>query len=307
MTKAVSNPLLVPPPHQGPPIPYQQLLEEARETLPSFLPTKAKEVMLALDVDGTLLQPEGASQNVRRAVSDALDAGINIVIATGRGRPSTRPVFESLNLPDGFSVSSNGAQTFEWHRPEGGEHQSRLLREVRFQPEEAARIVLDALPNALIGVDDGVDGLLVSEYFPKGELLSKERVVPIDELLKFSTPRLVVRAPWMERDHFADIMDGLPLENVEYSVGWTAWVDISPAGVTKASGLEQLVGDLGVPKQGTIAIGDGTNDIEMLQWAAHGVAMGGATEQVKAAADAVAGPVDYDGAAAVIEALVERY
>ena len=45
----------------------------------------------------------------------------------------------------------------------------------------------------------------------------------------------------------------------------------------------------------------------MLQWAAHGVAMGGATPQVQAAADTVAGPVDYDGAAAVIEAILENY
>lgn len=301
----MSNPLLVPPPHQGPPIPYEQLLEEARVALPRTLPDDAKQVMLALDVDGTLLQPQGASRRVQQSVANALEAGINLVIATGRGRASTQPVFEALDLPGGFSVSANGAQTFAWSKPET--YRATLLREFSFDPEQAARTVLKALPDVLIGVDDGDEGLFVSSLFPPGELLAPQRMLSVDEMLKRQTPRLVVRAPGMDRDEFAAALDELPLDDVEYAVGWTAWADISPLGVSKAAALEALVEDLGVSRDGTVAIGDGTNDIEMLQWAAHGVAMGGATPQVQAAADTVAGPVDYDGAAAVIEAILENY
>lgn len=301
----MSNPLLVPPPHQGPPIPYEQLLEEARAALPSTLPDEPDQVMLALDVDGTLLQPSGASPRVQRTVADALEAGMKVVIATGRGRSSTQPVLEALGIPAGYSVSSNGAQTYEWLRKQ--DYYATLLRQFSFAPDDAARIALDALPDLLLGVDDGEGGLFVSDFFPPGELMSRQRVLPVDELLSRPTPRLVLRAPGMDRDYFAEILDGLPLEDVEYSVGWTAWADVSPLGVSKAAALEALVDDLGVSKDGTIAIGDGTNDIEMLQWAAHGVAMGGATPQVQAAADTVAGPVDYDGAAAVMQAVVEKY
>ena len=265
--------------------------------------------MLALDVDGTLLLPEGASPRVRRVMHEALEAGVNVVIATGRGIDGTRPVFTELELPDGYTVSSNGAQTVHWTRSESLSnpgYEPEILAEHRFHPEEAGRVLLEALPGLLLGIDDGVEGMLVTQRFPVGELLSRQRVVPVHQLLDSETPRMVARAPWMDRDDFDAALSQLTLDSVSVAVGWTAWADICPLGVSKATGLQELADLLGVPAQGSVALGDGTNDIEMLSWAGHGVAMGGASEVVKAAADATTGPVDYDGAAAVIEAILER-
>ena len=89
-----------------------------------------------------------------------------------------------------------------------------------------------------------------------------------------------------------------------YSVGWTAWLDIAAAGVTKASALENLRGRLGIEQHLTVAIGDGRNDIEMLSWAGRGVAMGQAPEEVIAAADEVTHSVFDDGAAHVLRSLL---
>lgn len=305
----MSNVLLVPPPHQGPPVPYTDQLEMARATLPPTLPREASKIMLALDVDGTLLRPQGASPRVRKVLHEALEAGINVVIATGRGIDSTRPVFTELNLPDGYSVSSNGAQTVHWERRGGADktqYNPEVLSEHRFHPEEAGRVLLEALPGLLLGIDDGASGMLVNQKFPAGELLSRERVLPAEQLLRSRTPRMVARAPWMSRDDFNVTIRELPLEDVNVAVGWTAWADLCKLGVSKASGLQELADSLGVKANGTVALGDGTNDIEMLSWAGHGVAMGGATDEVRAAADTVTGPVDYDGAAAVVEAVLER-
>ena len=77
------------------------------------------------------------------------------------------------------------------------------------------------------------------------------------------------------------------LHKVSYSIGWTAWLDIAPDGVNKATAMERVRHALGIPRAHVVAVGDGRNDIELLQWAGaegRGVAMGQAPDEVKAAA-----------------------
>ena len=93
------------------------------------------------------------------------------------------------------------------------------------------------------------------------------------------------------------------LHEVSYSVGWIAWLDLNPKGVTKASALEDLRIRLGVDAADTIAIGDGRNDLDMLRWAGRGVAMGNADDVVRAAADEVTGTIDEDGVVPVLRGL----
>ena len=94
------------------------------------------------------------------------------------------------------------------------------------------------------------------------------------------------------------------LHGVSYAVGWTAWLDINPEGVSKGSALELVRRRLHVEPADTVAIGDQRNDIEMLEWAARGVAMGQAPDEVKAAADEVTGTVEEDGLAQVLRSLL---
>jgi len=93
----------------------------------------------------------------------------------------------------------------------------------------------------------------------------------------------------------------LGLHGTDYVVGWTAWLDLSPVGVSKASGLAHVGRELGVEASDVLAIGDGRNDIEMLQWAGRGVAMGQAIQDVIDAADDVTVSVYEDGAAVEME------
>ena len=87
-------------------------------------------------------------------------------------------------------------------------------------------------------------------------------------------------------------------------VGWSAWLDINPEGVSKGAALEAIRRRLGVEPMYTVAVGDQRNDLEMLRWAARGVAMGNAPDEVKEAADEVAGDVDDDGLVPVLRALL---
>ena len=73
-----------------------------------------------------------------------------------------------------------------------------------------------------------------------------------------------------------------------------------PSGVSKAEGLDKICFRLGIGSDDVLAIGDGHNDMEMLQWAGLGVAMGNAPDDVKAIADEVGPHVDDDGVATVL-------
>jgi len=80
---------------------------------------------------------------------------------------------------------------------------------------------------------------------------------------------------------------------------------VATAGESKAVALQVLVEHLGVDPTDVLAFGDGGNDVEMLQWAGVGVAMGNASDAVKATADAVTESVDSKGVAAYLDPLLD--
>jgi Cof subfamily protein (haloacid dehalogenase superfamily) len=80
-------------------------------------------------------------------------------------------------------------------------------------------------------------------------------------------------------------------------------LEVTAAGVTKGSGLMQLGARLQIPREAMLAFGDSRNDMEMLTYAGTGVAMGNASDAVKAAADRVAPTCDQEGVARIIEEL----
>ena len=85
-----------------------------------------------------------------------------------------------------------------------------------------------------------------------------------------------------------------------------AWLDVAPQGVTKASALARLAARLGTDAAHAVAVGDGGNDIEMISWAGAGAVMGSAPRPVVEAGDLVTESVWRDGAAAVMDAVIER-
>jgi hydroxymethylpyrimidine pyrophosphatase-like HAD family hydrolase len=80
-------------------------------------------------------------------------------------------------------------------------------------------------------------------------------------------------------------------------------VELLPLGLSKATGLAVAARRLGLRARDTIAFGDMPNDVPMFGWAAHGVAMANAHEELLAVADAVTTSNDEDGVAAVLEQL----
>lgn len=248
--------------------------------------------LVALDIDGTLLDEEQwMSPAVRDMVRRVLAAGVPIVLSTGRGLVSTRPVAERLGFDKPYLVCSNGAVTAQLH-PE-----VEFLDIVTFDAEQILRFLLQRVPSALVAVEEVGVGYRVNAPFPPNELTGKITVQTIDELVAKPAVRVILREPGSEAEDFLDLVDRVGLHDVAYYVGYTAWLDLAPRGVSKASGLEKVVGRLGLEAADVLAVGDGRNDLEMLEWAGRGVAMGDAPDEVQDAADYVTETFSRDGVA----------
>lgn len=254
--------------------------------------------LVALDVDGTLVTYEDFYQPPRQTVVEAVqrvhDAGVHVVVATGRSLHSTTPVLDHLGLVEGYAVCSNGAVVVDVD--------TRLpVYVVTFDASDPVRYFAEEIPDAVLAIEELGVGFRVTGDFPVGELDGKVTVVSHDELLAGPVTRLVVRWPAGDRDRLRAVAAASGLPSVDYAIGYTAWLDIMPEGVSKAAGLETVCGKLGVSRADVLAVGDGHNDMEMLAWAGLGVAMGQAPPDVRDVADAVCESVDTDGVAVLLD------
>jgi hydroxymethylpyrimidine pyrophosphatase-like HAD family hydrolase len=190
-------------------------------------------------------------------------------------------------------VASNGAVVFRYPPID-------VVLEETFDARPAVRAVLERHPDALVAVEERGVGYRVTNAFPDGELSGEMILTDVEDLVARPVSRVIIRDPQATSDDFVRLAEELGLHGTDYVVGWTAWLDLAPVGVTKAHGLQYVVERLGLTAADTLAIGDGRNDIEMLQWAGRGVAMGQAVQEVIEAADDVTDLVGEDGAATEI-------
>ena len=259
--------------------------------------------LIALDVDGTVLDWDGRpGEGVLDAVAAVRAQGDHVVMATGRSVIATVPVARLLGITEGIAVSSNGAVTARID-PDA-ENGWEITDMVTFDPEDALRLIRAELPDALYAVEDVGRGFFVTGPFPDNEIDGVHTVVDFDDLCRIPATRVVIRSPDHTGADFHEMVGRLGLHEVSYSVGWTAWLDINPQGVNKASALESVRQHLGVAVEDTVAVGDGRNDIEMLRWAGRGIAMGDADDVTRAAADEVTGAFADGGLAQALRTLL---
>lgn len=259
--------------------------------------------MVALDVDGTLVDHDGhMSASVRDAAQAVVAAGHDVLIATGRSLNATLPIIEQIGMDTGYAVCCNGGVTLRLD-PELADGYE-IIHKSTFDPAPALRALSERLPTAKYALEDEDGNFLATERFQDASFGVESLPVDFHTLLEATAVRLVVFSTENTPEEFSETIQQIGLAGVTYSVGWTAWLDIAAAGVTKASALERLRGTLGIESHQTVAIGDGRNDIEMLGWAGRGVAMGQAPEEVIAAANEVTASVFDDGAAHVLRSLL---
>src|SRR5699024_621045 len=103
--------------------------------------------MVCLDVDGTLVDFDGKmSDPVRAAAQDVVDAGHHVLIATGRSRPATLPIIESIGLRNGYSVCCNGGVTLRLD--ENLDDFYEVIDRKTFDPKAVLEQLRRRIPNA---------------------------------------------------------------------------------------------------------------------------------------------------------------
>jgi hydroxymethylpyrimidine pyrophosphatase-like HAD family hydrolase len=248
--------------------------------------------LVALDIDGTLVDRNGL---LLRAVAEAVDlvvrARVPVVLSTGRSWHGTRPLFDELGLPPGPTVCSNGAVIVRYPPQE-------IIKAITFDPRPVIAQVESFAPGTLIAVEEIGRGYRLNDRFPGDDLTGELIIEDAEQLSSRPVTRVILRDPTRSEDDFVALARHLGLQGVSYFVGWSAWLDIAPDGVNKATGLAEVAAGFGVSAVDVLALGDGRNDIEMLRWAGRGVAIGDAPDEVKAAADDVTQPIDHGGPAA---------
>jgi HAD superfamily hydrolase (TIGR01484 family) len=252
--------------------------------------------LIASDIDGTLLvtgQPP--SSGVVKAVAAIRRAGHHLALSTGRSLSGGLAAARELGVTDGQIIASNGAVIAELT---GGSY--RLVDVHGVDAKAVVRLITGIRPDLRIAVEIVGVGYHVNMPFPDGELNGDQvTVIRPSGLWAEPTPRVALHG------EDADLL--VPTLR---AAGFTAiatrsdWVDITVRNVSKATAAERVRRDLDIPIERTVAIGDAENDIELLQWAWRGVAMGHADIRVREAADEVTGTIGQEGAVRVLRSML---
>jgi Cof subfamily protein (haloacid dehalogenase superfamily) len=257
--------------------------------------------LIATDLDGTLVRSDGEiSSRTRDALAAAEDAGLIVVFVTGRP-PRWMQTISDETGHRGLAVCANGAVVYDLHT-------ETVVQSFPMDIEVArgiAAVIRDVVPDVAFAVETGEHYGHEPHYRSKFELPPDVIVAHLDELIDRPVLKLLARHTTMST---ADLLDATHEVVGELAMLTTATfsetdslLEISAPGVTKAFGLERLAAQHGVDAAGVVAFGDMPNDIPMLVWAGHAVAVANAHPDVIDVADEVTSSNDEDGVALVIE------
>jgi hypothetical protein len=260
--------------------------------------------LVGSDVDGTLMVSQRPpSERTRTAVANVLAAGVPFILVTGRPPRWIPPV--SRHFPGiGHAVCANGAVHYDIEA-------DRILSGVTLAPEQLARLaaaVAEVLPGSWLAVERlglrALDEVSVPrvELGKRPEWASDFAEEPRDRLLSEPAIKLLVRHEDMSSDAMLEALRGTVGDDVALTFSNpVGLLECAAAGVSKATGLAGVADELGIEAEDVIVFGDMPNDIEMIEWAGHGVAMGDGHSVLADIADEVTAPADEDGVALVLE------
>lgn len=244
--------------------------------------------LLLLDVDGTLVESKGdalPSPGIVAAIKQAKER-ITIGLVTGRPYLATKPVIDALGL-DGIGVFNGGAEIINMRTGE-------VLYRQSLDSERARQVVSLALPY-------GYEVLNAVSSNEQPVMDPSEITEPTDKLLIVDVPTKETPAMIAALDS----IEGIAAHPVSAWSGEDVFcISVVHEHASKRYGAERLLQLLGCEKSQAMAIGDGHNDLPLLEAVGLGIAMGNAPDEVKELADAVTGTLDDDGVAQAIEKYV---
>ncbi|MFB9319540.1 HAD family hydrolase [Cryptosporangium minutisporangium] len=260
--------------------------------------------LVATDLDGTLLRSDLTVSERTLATFERLErCGITLVFVTGRPWRWMDPVLAQTGRR-GRVVCANGAVVLDGASGEVLQNwpiSAETLRSVT----DAVR---EAIPGVVFAVERGPRMMHEVDYPVRHDLgRTDEEQVSYDVLVSEPAEKLLIRAPEVEAAELwktcGGVFDGAVTATHS---GFRGLIEVSAAGVTKATGLEWVARRCGVDPNTVLAFGDMPNDIPMLSWAGRGVVVAGAHPEAAAVAHTVTTGNDADGVATYLDALLDE-
>ncbi len=261
--------------------------------------------LVASDMDGTLLDLDGIRVSPRNAAAlrRAVDADARVVIATGRPVVWLGPVIEAGFA--GIAVCMNGAVTYDIAAAE-------IIASAPLSAEAMqifAASLAERSPHFTLAVERL--GLSLRDFWAESTYDHPWAVGGYQELSRadlLSEPagKLLVRGPADSQSLAVSARAAAAEAGVSEQLSITystddGLIEVAAAGVNKGYALDRLAREWGIGAADAVAFGDMPNDLEMLEWAGHGVAMANAHPDIHAVASEIAPHHGEDGVAAVLE------
>ena len=260
--------------------------------------------LIAIDLDGTLLNSKHKmSDRNKTAIKKAIEQGVQVVIATGKTRLSAVGLLEELGIKSP-GVFAQGLTTYNG---DGSVRNNivmdkNIIRQIITFAEDRGFGVLVYSGNRILArrLDE-----IAEEIAKYGEPMAEavgalQNILDTTEINKVILYGLESKMPAL-RWQLSKQLDG-QIHITRSAV--TGMIEVLPANSSKGKAVMRVMKDLNIPPENTMAIGDGENDIEMLQAVGTSVAMGNAIQKLKDVASQVVGSNDEDGVAQAIEMYV---
>lgn len=238
------------------------------------------------DIDGTLFShtQHKIPDSARKAIHLLREKGIKVFLATGRGLGAVKKISWGDLVFDGY-LTLNGQICLD------GEE--NILFEAPIDPEDA-KFLIAAFRSKRIALSiverDRVYLNLVNETVIKAQESVAIPMLPIEE---YEGAPIYQFIGYMGRKETEEFAKNIP--NCKITRWYEDGIDIISKDGGKANGIKKMIESYGFSREETIAFGDSDNDLEMLEYAGIGVAMGNAVHCVKEAADYVTDHIDEDG------------
>lgn len=266
---------------------------------------KNKQHLIALDLDGTLLMDnQEMNPKTKDVILQAMQDGHIVIIATGRPHRASIRYYQELGLNTPI-VNFNGAFT---HHPTDSSF--KVLHDPL--PVQTAHKIVEAcydlkVDNIIAEVMDDVylaqyDKRMVNMFkqtvpnpYQIGNLINKLQRDPTTLLIQPKNNQIHQLTSHLD-DFHAEIV-----EHRKWSVPSYSIIEVIKKGMNKAVGLKQIANSFGIPKERIIAFGDENNDLEMIDYAGVGVAMGNAIDELKSIAKYVTDTNENNGIGLFLE------
>jgi Cof subfamily protein (haloacid dehalogenase superfamily) len=258
--------------------------------------------LLACDIDNTLLKfPAPPTPRVTATIRKAIDAGIAVVLVTGRAFRRARPVAQHLDL--GTPIICNHGGSIRDTRTGAVIHRKVLLQPV--VREIVAWLQTQRVHQMLFDRDcvyhDGTTGETVPDFqvYTCGNQSTYSQ--DLLQILPQETEIILTTSP--DHEHLSQVYARAQVrfgDTLRVLFSHPFGMDVMPLS-SKSEALAWLAAHYDIPQAQVAAIGDGDNDVDMLAWAGLGIAMGNGTPKALAASDAITLPFDQDGLAWAID------